>query len=47
VAEYEIDAVARFTIFGEAEIVVLVECKHHKHPIKREALMVLMPKERD
>lgn len=33
--EYIMDVVATFTIFEGAEIVVLVECKHHKNSIKR------------
>ena len=45
--EYEIDVTARFVVFGEAEIQVLVECKHHKHPIKRDIVMVLESKLRD
>lgn len=42
--EYEIDAVARFRVFGGAEIKVLVECKRHKNPIKRDVVMVLKQK---
>ena len=42
--EYEIDAVARLQIFGGAEIKVLVECKRHKNPIKRDVVMVLNQK---
>jgi restriction system protein len=42
--EYEIDAVARFEIFGGAEIVVLVECKRYKNPIKRDVVMLLNQK---
>jgi len=45
--EYEIDVTARFVVFGGAEIQVLVECKHHKHPIKRDVVMVLESKLRD
>lgn len=45
--DYEIDAVARFTAFGGAEFVVLVECKHHRTPIKREVIQVLESKLRD
>lgn len=44
---YEMDAVARFTAFGGAEFVVLVECKHHRNPIKREVIQVLESKLRD
>lgn len=42
--EYEIDVVARFSILDGAEIVVLIECKHHKNPIKRELVQVLHSK---
>lgn len=42
--EYEIDAVARFEIFGGAEIVVLVECKRYRSPIKRDIVMLLNQK---
>lgn len=42
--EYEIDAVARFEIFGGAEIVVLVECKRYRDPIKRDMVMLLNQK---
>jgi len=45
--EYEIDVVARLTLFEGAELVVLVECKHHKNPIKRDVIMVLESKLRD
>jgi restriction system protein len=37
---YEIDVKATFEEFG-ATFVVLAECKHHKSPIKREAVQVL------
>lgn len=37
---YEIDITARFEALG-AEFLVLVECKHHREPIKREAVQVL------
>jgi len=42
--EYEIDAVARFEISEGAEIVVLVECKRYKNPIKRDVVMLLNQK---
>jgi restriction system protein len=42
--EYEIDVVARFTVLEGAEVVVLVECKHHKNPIKRELVQALHSK---
>jgi len=34
---YEIDVTARFEALG-AEFLVLIECKHHKSPIKREVV---------
>lgn len=37
---YEIDVTARFEALG-ADFLVLVECKHHKSPIKREVVQVL------
>lgn len=45
--EYEFDVVAEFTLFGGASVVVLVECKHYKNPVKREAVMVLDTKLRE
>lgn len=42
--EYEIDVVARFTILGGAEVLVLIECKHHKNSIKRELVQALHSK---
>jgi restriction system protein len=41
--EFEIDAVATFEALG-GEYLVLVECKHHKNPIKRELVQVLSDK---
>lgn len=41
------DVVARFSALHDAEFVVLVECKHHRNPIKREAIQVLESKLRD
>lgn len=38
--EYEIDVVARFTALG-GDFKVLVECKHHKNPVKRDIVQVL------
>ena len=38
--EYEIDITARFEALG-AKFLVLIECKHHKNPIKREIVQVL------
>jgi restriction system protein len=43
--EYEIDAVATFEALG-VNFTVLVECKHHKNPIKREFIQVLGDKVR-
>jgi restriction system protein len=37
---YEIDVTARFEALG-ADFLVLVECKHHRSPIKREVVQVL------
>ena len=37
---YEIDVTARFEAFG-ASFLVLIECKHHKNPIKREVVRIL------
>jgi len=37
---YEIDVTARFEVLG-ASFLVLIECKHHKNPIKREVVQVL------
>lgn len=41
--EFKMDAVATFEAFG-ADFLVLVECKHHKNPIKRELVQVLSAK---
>jgi restriction system protein len=38
--EFELDALARFEALG-AEFLVVVECKHHRNPIKREVVQVL------
>jgi restriction system protein len=38
--EFELDALARFEALG-AEFLVVVECKHHKSPVKRELVQVL------
>jgi hypothetical protein len=38
--EYEIDITARFEALG-GNFLVLVECKHHKSPIKRDVVQVL------
>jgi len=37
---YEIDITARFRALG-ADFLVLIECKHHRHPVKRDVVMVL------
>ncbi len=37
---YEIDVTARFEVLG-ASFLVLIECKQHKNPIKREVVQVL------
>lgn len=42
--EYEIDIVARFRALAGARFVVLVECKKHKAPIKREVVQILRDK---
>lgn len=42
--EYVIDAVAKFEIFGGAEIAVLVECKKLKRSVEREVVMILKSK---
>ncbi|MDI6891903.1 MAG: restriction endonuclease [Actinomycetota bacterium] len=41
--EYNIDITARFKALG-ANFLVLIECKHHKNPIKRELVQVLNDK---
>jgi restriction system protein len=40
---YEIDVVARFSALG-MDFKVLIECKHHKNPIKREVIQALHAK---
>lgn len=42
---YEIDVTARFKAM-DVSFLVLVECKHHKNPIKRELVQVLHDKVR-
>jgi restriction system protein len=42
--EYVMDVVAKFTVLEGAEIVVLIECKHWKNPIKRELVQALHSK---
>jgi restriction system protein len=41
--EYAIDVTARFEVLGMS-FLVLVECKHHKNPIKREVVQILHTK---
>lgn len=43
--EYEIDVVARFKALEGAEFLMLVECKKHSHPIKREVVQSLRQKQ--
>lgn len=43
--EYEIDIVAKFRAFAGAEFLMIVECKKHKNPIKREIIQVLKQKQ--
>ena len=38
--EYEIDVTARFRALN-VDFLVLIECKHHRNPIKREVVQVL------
>ncbi|MEE8120040.1 MAG: restriction endonuclease [Anaerolineales bacterium] len=45
--EYTFDGVAEFEIFNGARIVVLVECKRHNSPVKRDAMLSLESKLRD
>lgn len=45
--EYEIDIKAQFEIFNGAKILILIECKRHKNPIKRDVVMTLESKLRD
>ena len=39
--EYAFDVTIRFRAFQGAQFLVLVECKKHKNPIKREVIQVL------
>jgi len=39
--EYTFDVAVRFKAFHGAQFLVLVECKKHKNPIKREVIQVL------
>jgi restriction system protein len=45
--EYAFDAIAEFDVFAGARIVVLVECKRHADPVKRDDLLALESKLRD
>lgn len=42
--EYTFDVVATFSAIGGAKFVTLIECKKHKHPIKREVVQILNDK---
>lgn len=41
---YQIDVIAKFKAFLDAEIVVVVECKHHKTRVKRGVVLELCQK---
>jgi restriction system protein len=43
--EYSIDVTARFEALAGATFLVLVECKKHKNPIKREVVQALHAKQ--
>ena len=43
--EYEIDVVVRFKALGGVQFKMLVECKKHKNPIKRELVQALHQKQ--
>src|SRR6058998_2703251 len=45
--DYEFDAVAKLTLFGGAQLVVLVECKRCRRPVEREELLALWAKLQD
>lgn len=42
--EYSFDGIAEFEIFDGARIVVLVECKRHSSPVKRDHVLALEAK---
>src|SRR5690625_4998767 len=42
--EYEIDIVAEFEIFESSQIVVLIECKRYKNPVKSDIIIDLNQK---
>jgi len=43
--EYTFDVTARFKALGGANFIVIVECKKHKNPIKREVVQTLRDKQ--
>jgi restriction system protein len=43
--EYSIDVTARFTAFRGARFFVIVECKKHNNPIKRDVVQILHQKQ--
>lgn len=43
--EYKFDVTARFRALGGADFLVVVECKKHKNPIKREVVQTLRDKQ--
>jgi restriction system protein len=45
--QYAFDAIAEFEILGGASILVLVECKRHADPVKRDDLLTLEAKLHD
>jgi restriction system protein len=45
--DYKIDVLVMFTIFGGAQVTVLVECKHQRRPVEREDALILEAKLRD
>lgn len=45
--DYEIDAVAECTIYEEAQILIIVECKRYSKPVEREKLLALNAKKMD
>src|SRR6266436_8623271 len=45
--DFEFDAVAEFTVFGGARVVVLVECKRWSRPVEREEILALSAKLQD
>lgn len=44
---YAFDAIAEFEIFEGARIIVLVECKRHSTPVKRDHILALEAKRQD